>query len=130
LVELRNQRETGKSANRRPRAQRLSRSERDAILAKTGGKCHICGGDIAGPWNADHVLAHSAGGEHAVGNYLPAHGVCNNYRWDYLADEFQLILKLGVWARTQIEKGTAVGRDVAEGFAKHESRRIARRKNT
>jgi hypothetical protein len=130
LVELRALREEGKTANRRPRSQRLSSAEREAILNKTGAKCHICGGDIEGQWNADHVMAHSAGGEHSVDNYLPAHGICNNYRWDYLAEEFQLILKLGVWAKTQIEKGVPVGRDMAERFAKHETRRAARRKES
>jgi hypothetical protein len=33
---------------------------------------------------------------------LPAHSTCNNYRWDYLPEEFQYILKLGVWASTQM----------------------------
>ena len=27
-------------------------------------------------------------------NYLAAHAICNNYRWNYGAEEFQLILKL------------------------------------
>lgn len=72
--------------------------------AKTGGPCHICGGLIDGRWQADHVLAYSGGGGHAADNYLPAHELCSIYRWDYLAEEFQEILKLGVWARTQIER--------------------------
>jgi len=37
------------------------------------------------------------------------------------------ILKLGVWARTQIERGTTVGNDVASAFAGHEARRVKRR---
>jgi hypothetical protein len=36
-------------------------------------------------------------------------------------------LKLGVWARTQIERGTSVGNDVASAFAGHEDRRVKRR---
>ena len=87
----------------------LKRSEREQVLAKTAGHCHICGGSVVGTtWNADHVLAHSTGGAHTIDNYLPAHGLCNNYRWDYSAEEFQLILKLGVWAKTQIEQWTKV----------------------
>ena len=36
---------------------------------------------------ADHVLAHSAGGGNRLeDNYLPAHALCNNYRWDYLSE--------------------------------------------
>jgi hypothetical protein len=72
-------------------------------------------------------MAHSAGGTHDVDNYLPAHSTCNNYRWDYLPEEFQYILKLGVWARTQIERGTTVGNDVASAFAGYEARRVKRR---
>ena len=61
-------------------------------------------------------------------NYLPAHKTCNNYRWDYLPEEFELILKIGVWARTQVEKGTPVGRNIESGFLKSEAKRLNRRK--
>lgn len=117
-----------KDSNRCPRLRRLTTAERADILSKTGAKCHICGGDIQGPWNADHVMAHSAGGEHSIDNYLPAHSTCNNYRWDYLPEEFELILKLGVWARTQVKKGTTVGRMIEQRFSAYEVRRIERRK--
>jgi len=80
-------------------------------------------------WDADHVLSHSKGGEHSIDNYLPAHKTCNNYRWDYLAQEFQEIMKLGVWARTQVEKETKVGKQIAEKFVKYEIQRIKRRKD-
>jgi 5-methylcytosine-specific restriction endonuclease McrA len=129
LMALHRLREQGKGAHRRPRRSRLTAAERAAILCKTGAKCHICGGDIRGPWNADHILAHSAGGKHAAENYLPAHGTCNNYRWDYLPEEFELILKLGVWARTQVEKGTAVGRAIETQFSTYEVSRHRRRKD-
>jgi hypothetical protein len=62
-------------------------------------------------------------------NYLPAHATCNNYRWDYTGAEFQEILKLGVCARTQVERGTGIGREIAARFSGHEVRRLARRKN-
>ncbi|MBM3422640.1 MAG: HNH endonuclease [Chlorobi bacterium] len=130
LIVLHRLREQGKDANRRSRRSRLTAEERDAILRKTGGKCHICGGDISGRWHADHVLAHSAGGMHAADNYLPAHVTCNNYRWDYLPEEFELILKLGVWARSEVEKGSDVGMAIAKKFSQKELKRQARRKNT
>ena len=72
-------------------------------------------------------MAHSVGGSNSFENYLPAHRTCNNYRWDYLPEEFQLILKLGVWARTQIEQGTRVGRFIEQRFSKYEAGRIRRR---
>lgn len=105
---------------------RLTKAQKERILAKTDSRCHLCGGRIDGKWQADHVLAYSGGGQHWEDNYLPAHKFCNNYRWHYTAEEFQQILKLGVWARTQIQRLTRVGRYVAEEFLKHEKRRAAR----
>ena len=130
ICELRELREQQKSAQRRPRRKRLNKAERAQILNKTGARCHICGGDIVGVWDADHVVAHSAGGEHSVDNFLPAHSKCNNYRWDYLPEEFQLIMRLGVWARTQIEKSTVVGKHVEAEFSKSEDRAAARAKKS
>ncbi len=130
LVRLRSERERRKSASRAGRRRgRLSEADRQVVLAKTGGRCHICGGEIGQEeWEADHVLAHSGGGGSSTDNYLPAHKVCNNYRWDYLSEEFELILKLGVWARTQVETSTPVGRMIEERFTKHEATRAARRR--
>lgn len=111
--------------------QILSADERNAILRKTDSRCHICGGFIDGkPWHADHVLSHSSGGAHHIDNYLPAHSLCNNYRWDYTPEEFQYILKLGVWLRTQIERRTSVGKIAALAFIAYESARVRRRKRS
>jgi len=127
LVDLRCKRRKGKRTSVRQPRSSLTAAERRRVLAKTSGRCHICGGPVEGDaWQADHVIAHSAGGVHEVDNYLPAHSTCNHYRWDYLAEEFQYILKLGVWARTQIERGTIVGNEVATAFAAHETRRVKR----
>ena len=99
----------------------------EEVFRKTAGRCHICGGIIDGKWQADHVFSHSAGGPHAADNYLPAHALCNNYRWDYSAEEFQVILKLGVWMRTEIEQKTALGLKVTERYLAHERSRVGRR---
>src|SRR5580765_2738113 len=67
--------------SRRGRRSRPGKTSREAILLKTGGRCHLCGGAITETdWQADHVLAHSTGGKHSAENYLPAHSICNNYR--------------------------------------------------
>ena len=129
IAGLRKLREQGKTESRRRRGRGPGEAARREILEKTGGRCHICGGEISDKWQADHVRPHSAGGTHSVDNYLPAHKTCNNYRWDYLPEEFQLILKLGVWARTQIEKDSPAGRNICEKFAQYEKRREARRKS-
>lgn len=114
----------------RQKRQRLSKPQRQTILEKTDGRCHICGGVIEGAWEADHVLSHSKGGVHSTENYLATHRTCNNYRWDYNSDEFQEIMKLGIWLRSQIEKQTKTGRDAAERFVKYETNRIMRRKQS
>lgn len=110
------------------RRRALSVTERSLIHAKTDGRCHICGGTVETRWQADHVLAHSTGGTSRAENYLPAHALCNNYRWDYMPQEFQYILKIGVWARTHIEKRTVLGKALAKAFLLHEGRRRGRRK--
>ncbi|MGI9101226.1 MAG: HNH endonuclease [Terriglobales bacterium] len=125
LRSLRADRRELKSAKRPARAL-LTLSERRRIFAKTDGRCHICGGEITGRWQADHVFSHALGGQHSLDNYLPAHDICNNYRWFYGSEEFQWILKLGVWLRTQIENETAVGNKAAQAFCAHERIRSIR----
>ena len=127
IKELRGRRKKQKKALDRPKRKPLNKAERVTILKFTDRKCHICGGDIDGRWQADHVRAHSAGGKHALDNYLPAHSTCNNYRWDYLPEEIELILKMGVWAKTQVERGTKVGREIERRFTNYEKARFARR---
>ena len=132
LAKLHQEREYSKAKEKQKGRQRqfLTKNERQEVLDKTDSRCHICGGIIEASWDADHVLSHSKGGEHSIDNYLPAHKSCNNYRWDYLAEEFQEILKLGIWVRTQVEKRTEVGTRVAEEFVKYENQKIKRRKTT
>lgn len=129
LRKLRTQRR-GQIISARKRAM-LTRAERKEVLGKTGRRCHVCGGTIkTNDWQADHVLAHAAGGKHEVDNYLAAHAICNNYRWNYGAEEFQLILKLGVWMRTQIENETQVGQTASQKFCQYERQRSLRRRRT
>jgi 5-methylcytosine-specific restriction endonuclease McrA len=127
LHAVRNQRQETFKATKRTR-QILSAAERREILSKTAGRCHICGGAIESAWQADHVLAHSGGGGHIADNYLPAHALCNNYRWDYSSEEFQHILKLGVWIRTQIERKSQIGRAVAAAYLAYDANRAKRRR--
>jgi hypothetical protein len=106
----------------------LNASQRREILMRTAGRCHICGGEIQGRWDADHVFSHSLGGQHTLANYLAAHPICNNYRWFYGTQEFQWILKLGVWLRTQIEKEERIGVEAGVRFLRHERKRSSRRR--
>jgi 5-methylcytosine-specific restriction endonuclease McrA len=127
---LRKQRQQGKIAGATQKRQSLSKEQRSLILSKTGGRCHICGGKIkkSENWQADHVRAHTHGGEHSVENYLAAHALCNNYRWHYGSEEFQWIIKLGVWIRTLIETRDSLAMILAERYIKHERHRITRQK--
>jgi 5-methylcytosine-specific restriction endonuclease McrA len=107
----------------------LSSGKREEVLAKTDRRCHICGGPIEdNKWEADHVFSHSLGGEHSLDNYLPAHSICNGYRFFYEPEEFQWILKLGVWLRTQVETETELGQRAAKAFCRHDCIRASRRK--
>lgn len=131
LDELRGRRREIKLASKRtvkPRSA-LTNAQRAQVLAKTDKRCHICGGTISEPtWHADHVFPHSSGGAHSVDNYLPAHAVCNNYRWDYTPDEYQLILKLGVWLKGEILRETSIGKQAAEKFVKKQASVAKRRR--
>lgn len=131
VAQLRKEREASKASHKAEgrKRKRLTAAERQQVFEKTEGRCHVCGGPIEGEWEADHVLSHSKGGRHSVDNYLPAHTTCNNYRWDYLSSEFQEILKLGIWLRTQVEKRTVIGLRAAEEFVQYEKKRVARRRN-
>ena len=108
--------------------KRLSQTQRLNIHSKTHGRCHFCGIKVRiENFEADHIVSHIRGGEHSVDNYLPSCFTCNNYRWHYLPRELQIILKLGVWMRTEIEHQSLIGRDVAARFSKREKSRVKRK---
>jgi len=129
LVSLRNARRERQAAQRRIQNRRksLSAQERRTVLEKTDGRCHICGGFVQDRWEADHVLSYSGGGHDATANYLAAHSLCNNYRWDYTPEEFQWVLKIGVWARKRMEEKSRLGDEMRKRFFRYEVRRANRR---
>lgn len=106
----------------------LTPAERKIVRAKTGGRCHVCGGVLGKGWSADHVLAHSRGGDHAVDNYLPACGVCNRLRWHYKPGRVRKILALGIYMAKEIRDGTELGNLVREKFNHHKRQSRMRRK--
>lgn len=110
-----------------PRAHRLTKEQRKNIHAKTNGRCHFCGIKVPiDKFQADHVVSKIRGGAHNEENYLPSCFTCNNYRWHYLPRELQIILKLGVWVRTEIEHQTIIGKEISNKFTKKESVRMSR----
>ena len=130
VARLKHLHERRKSLPRPPRRLSLTAEQRSAVLGKTAGRCHLCGGEITEQkFAADHVLAHAAGGMHSLDNYLPAHGLCNGCRWFYSAEEFQWILRMGVWARKNMEDQTSIGMKMLPTFLDHEKRVRKRRKS-
>lgn len=126
LKHLHSSRKANKISSKR---QILTAKERKLILEKTDFRCHVCGIEVTKKFQADHIKCHSGGGDHNVANYLPACDLCNNYRWHYSPEEIQWILKIGVWAKTQIEAETKTGNLLSSSFIEHEIRREKRRKN-
>lgn len=125
LVKLHNERKQLKSAH--GKRKQLTQGQRMEILHKTGGKCHVCGVSLKqNTFQADHVVAHIHQGGHLVENYLPACATCNNYRWHYLPEELQIILKVGIWARAEMEKGTTLGASMSQKYLKKELNRTRR----
>jgi hypothetical protein len=54
--------------------------------------------------------------------------LCNSYGWGYSAEEFQWVLKIGVWARRRIESGSALEANLAGQFYEYEVRNQKHRK--
>ncbi len=116
-----------KSKISKPRVKQLGKKQRKIIHAKTNGRCHFCGIKVPiDNFQADHVVSHVRGGEHSEDNYLPSCFTCNNYRWHYLPKELQVILKMGVWARTEVENKSKIGLEIANKFCKKERSRLKR----
>lgn len=109
----------------------LSKADKILILEKTNYKCHICGGVVElTAFEADHVEVNSSSTNNKIDNFLPACRTCNNYRWFYEPDEIKWILKLGVWLKTEITRGSVTGKLAAQKFIQHEIKRHARRKSS
>jgi hypothetical protein len=82
--------------------RKLTDSERDEVVAKTHGRCHICGDEVvrAAPSSVvfDHVIPRKLGGPDETWNLLLACRRCNGLRWDHRPETIQRILFLGVIA--------------------------------
>lgn len=67
-------------ARRRSRAHGVPHSDvtRADVLARTGGRCYLCGTTVtADDFEVDHVIPVSRGGPHVLANLAPACGPCN-----------------------------------------------------
>lgn len=87
----------------------LTAAERSAILKKTDGTCHVCGGRVGKRWQADHVVPHRLGGAAALENFLPICKECNRLRWFHSPEVIRLVMRLGVYAKLEIRHQTEIG---------------------
>src|ERR1039458_8889942 len=114
------QKERKKNEPERSRQRRqLTNDERTEVLKKTASHCHLCGGNMNEnsdgelpkervldvEFVVDHIVPYASGGEDSLDNFLAAHGLCNGCRWFYSPEEFQWILRMGIWTRKQMEDG-------------------------
>ena len=131
LTELKDAREERQARYRKSGGRgrtALARREREEVLKKTAGRCHICCGEVDPSWRVDHVQPPGEGGSNELDNLLPAHRLCNHYKWDYFPEENQWILKIGVWARRQILSNSQLGSQIASEFIYYDHGRQRRRR--
>jgi hypothetical protein len=128
LRDLRPKRRQSHAQQAKAARRHLSAEDRATVLRKTAGLCHLCGGEVVRRWQADHVLAHAGGGKHDIDNYLAAHALCNKYRRHYSPEEFQWVLKIGVWARARMEKNSTLGEQMLRQFFEYDRKREGRRR--
>jgi hypothetical protein len=105
----------------------LSKKQREEILKKTEGHCHVCGCKIEGKWAADHVVPHAVGGQCTIENFLPCCHECNRLRWFYNPEELKQILRLGVYCNKEMKKSTGLGKKIEEFFNKRLEQNAKRR---
>lgn len=105
----------------------LRKSEKQLVFEKTSGFCHICGEElddkkisISTPFNKSD----------SVENSLPACQSCKRLFGNHLSEEINWIIKIGMWARTQIEFETDIGLEIATELIESEKDREQRRKES
>jgi 5-methylcytosine-specific restriction endonuclease McrA len=94
------------------RRRTLSASERSIIFQKTGGFCHICGGELDSHWTADHIKPFAKGGDNSLDNFLPACNSCNRLKWHRSPEAIRFIMQIGTYANWEIEQDTGLGKQL------------------
>jgi 5-methylcytosine-specific restriction endonuclease McrA len=110
------------------RRRTLSPVVRKQIRAKTGGRCHVCGGPLGSEWMVDHVRPRARGGQDAEWNLLPACDVCNATRWNRSSKVIRRMLQLGMYFLPEIRSNTNLGKAVLAHYKARRLKNDARRK--
>jgi hypothetical protein len=111
--------------NEKKKSKTLKKSEKEEVFKKTKGLCHICGIDLQ---EEKFSITNSFGKETSFETSLPACQSCKRIYDNYLPSEIKWILKIGLWAKTQIEYETEIGKDIAIEIVEQEKDREKRRK--
>jgi 5-methylcytosine-specific restriction endonuclease McrA len=109
------------------REESLDSDARKRILAKTGGRCHVCGEPLGKEWSADHVQPRARGGEDAEANFLPACRTCNAARWHRRPRVIRRMLRLGVYLLSEVDRGSTLGNRVRDYYLDRRKHNKARR---
>jgi 5-methylcytosine-specific restriction endonuclease McrA len=110
-----------------PKYVKLSSMREDRlwlIFQKTGGHCHYCGDRLRfsnrgwsaipnGHWEVDHVVQRKKGGYASDDNCLPACTECNRLRWARTGPALRRLVRLGLIASEEIERGSDVGLELS-----------------
>lgn len=121
----------------------MSRSDQArlrAVFARTRGHCHFCGDRLEfeshgrkrwpyprGAWELDHVIQRHRGGPDRPENYLPACKECNHLRWHRRGADLRELLELGLVAKDEVRRGTALGSRLAGKLGSRRARNRRRR---
>lgn len=113
------------------RRKQFTASQRRAILAKTAGRCYSCGEAMAegDDWWVEHIVPWAGGGTDAAENLLSSCKTCNHLRLHHPPARFRLLLAVGDALVREIERGSAIGKQVVAFVQAREGRRKRRRKH-
>lgn len=103
----------------------MNNKQLKTIFNKTKGHCHFCGDplvlqrygckdieDLAGAWEADHIIQQGKGGSKSAENCLPACVRCNRLRWHRKGNNLRDLLLLGLISKVEIRKKTSIGKQL------------------
>jgi HNH endonuclease len=113
------------------RRKQFTVAQRRAILAKTAGRCYSCGEALTegDDWWVEHIIPWANGGTDTPENLLPGCKPCNHLRLDHPPARFRLLLAVGDALVREMQRGSALGKQVEAFMATRESRQSKRRKH-
>jgi hypothetical protein len=106
-------------------SKKFSKEEKKEIYLKTNGFCHVCGIEIS---SASFSITTSINNSNNF-IFFPACKSCKRIHDNYLPEEIQWILKIGLWAKTQIEYETDIGKNISTELVEQAKYRESKRKS-